>query len=105
MHKVVVVVKHSECSSKHLKTYIAYLESRLNNVWKPVSGLKYSVSVDFAIHPGGEMSELQIEESSKDRFADQAALKSVEESSDFQAPPAEKCGKKIVFTAKFIYQP
>lgn len=104
MHKqVAVTVKNSECNHDRLKTYVDNLESRLKKFWKPVSGTKYSVTVSFAIHQGGEMSELRLEESSKNALADQSALKCVEESSDFQAPP-KQCGKKIIFNAKFEHE-
>ncbi|MFN8550424.1 MAG: TonB family protein [Candidatus Obscuribacterales bacterium] len=103
MQKVVVSITQSECPRQRLKEYIAYLEHELNNNWKVNSNsATHTVSVLFAVHPGGEMSALQIQKSSLDRDADQAVLKTVE-NSRFKEPPS-KCGDTIMFKATFESQ-
>lgn len=102
MQKVVVSITQSKCAPEKLKNYIAYLEQELSNNWKIDSKAAHTVSVLFAVHPGGEMSALQIQKSSLDRDADQAVLKTVE-NSRFKEPPS-KCGDSIIFKATFESQ-
>jgi TonB family protein len=68
--------------------YMAELQRRIKRAWYPPKGDSKRIVVIFKIDRGGVLSNLHIERASGVAFADQAALKAVENAAPFPPLPA-----------------
>ncbi len=81
--------------------YMADLQRRIKRAWFPPKGFESKrVVTTFKIHRGGELSDLQIDQTSGVVIADQAALKAVENASPFRPLPE---GGKDEVDIQFVF--